>query len=256
MPTTAKRTRIALLTAAASTSLTLTATAANAMPVPRPNTTRPAQQDTSVRPQESVPTLTPGGPAKTVTYPPNHQDYTNETTISITAPPRTRIVDVKTHHDQGWWASPSDHSRAIARINYAKWTWNTDKDVVLKADPDAPGGTYSGRFSIDGPSQPLTVHIAHPGRIAATYIDFFGHGLLVIFVEPHSETAASGLKPGDIITAVDGTGIRDKKGLAAALENHYSGDTLPVTVYRAGKSITLHLTLDPVEQSGHKNDTT
>lgn len=53
----------------------------------------------------------------------------------------------------------------------------------------------------------------------------------------------AGLKEGDVITKVDGTPINEKTSLVSVLSAHKVGDTVTLTVVRAGKTLTIHVTL-------------
>jgi putative serine protease PepD len=62
-------------------------------------------------------------------------------------------------------------------------------------------------------------------------------------VEPGSPAAAAGLQQGDVVTAVDSTGITSAADLSAAIADHAVGDKVVVTVNRGGESSRFTVTL-------------
>lgn len=53
----------------------------------------------------------------------------------------------------------------------------------------------------------------------------------------------AGVKPGDIITQVDGTAINQTTSLVSLLDKHKVGDSVSLTIVRSGKTITVNVTL-------------
>ena len=68
-------------------------------------------------------------------------------------------------------------------------------------------------------------------------------GVLVNKVHEETPAAASGIKAGDIITAVDGRPVRRPGDIRRALMENEPGDTVPITVIRDGGEKTLDVTL-------------
>ena len=79
-------------------------------------------------------------------------------------------------------------------------------------------------------------------------------GVLVLRVQPGSPAEAAGLRgtgrtaegslvAGDIIQAVDGRGIRTVDDLYAVLEEHKAGEVVTLSILRAGKTVTVDVTL-------------
>jgi len=65
------------------------------------------------------------------------------------------------------------------------------------------------------------------------------HGVLINQVEPKSAAAAAGLKPGDIIVAVDGEKVDNAAELRNKIAFKGAGAIVTLKVYRNGKYITL-----------------
>lgn len=65
-------------------------------------------------------------------------------------------------------------------------------------------------------------------------------------VVPDSPAAKAGLKPGDVITAVDGTKVDQTHSLTASLARHQPGDKVHLTVLRGAKTLHLTVTLGTV----------
>ena len=65
------------------------------------------------------------------------------------------------------------------------------------------------------------------------------HGVLVNKVEPHSAAAQAGIKPGDIIVAVDGEKVKNAAELRNQIAFKGAGSEVTLKIYRNGKFITL-----------------
>jgi serine protease Do len=72
-------------------------------------------------------------------------------------------------------------------------------------------------------------------------------GLLIDAVAPGSLSDAAGLKPGDILTAMDGTTLTQPGDFAFAIEAATFDGEAQLTVLRAGQALTLTLSLTPDE---------
>lgn len=68
-------------------------------------------------------------------------------------------------------------------------------------------------------------------------------GALVVTVAGGGPAEKAGIKPGDVITAVGGTQVRDVAQLTAALAEHKPGDTVEVTIDRNGSQQKISVTL-------------
>ena len=69
-------------------------------------------------------------------------------------------------------------------------------------------------------------------------------GVYVVSVTEGSCSDQAGLEDGDIITGLGGKTVESYAELAAALKEHKAGETVEVSVYRAGQTLTLNVTLD------------
>jgi serine protease Do len=70
-------------------------------------------------------------------------------------------------------------------------------------------------------------------------------GLSVASVEKESPAAGSGLRPGDVITAVDDSQLERSLDFSRAMLERQAGEKIQLAVRRAGQLITLQLTLAP-----------
>lgn len=204
-------------------------------------------------PQENVPTLVAGGPAQSVFYPPDNQTHSGPATATFQAPPHTSITGLNLNcYGQSCSIHVSDDgSSATVTLPASSSLFDRPWTVDVAASPNAPlaGGTFSGTVTYDGVTQPLTVVIAPGkqgvvgGRLRNTNPP--GNGVRVVSVDAGTNTEASGLLPGDVITALDGVPTPTVNDLDKALMDKRGGATYPVTVNRSGDIITLMLTLDP-----------
>ena len=68
-------------------------------------------------------------------------------------------------------------------------------------------------------------------------------GAYVLKVEPGTPATKAGLRPHDIITAVDGQAINQNHDLSSVIEMHQPGQTITLSIFRAGQNLTLHVKL-------------
>lgn len=78
------------------------------------------------------------------------------------------------------------------------------------------------------------------------YAQIFGwpEGVYVNDVDEGSCAETAGIQPGDIITKIDDTDITSVAQLTSVKNSYRAGDTVTVTVYRAGDYLELSLTFD------------
>jgi serine protease Do len=84
----------------------------------------------------------------------------------------------------------------------------------------------------------LTPQVAYANDLAIE------RGALVVNVKPNGAAAGAGIQPGDVITAVAGKPIRHLHHLHESLERHKVGDTVSVTWWRAGQTLTSRAVLE------------
>ena len=77
----------------------------------------------------------------------------------------------------------------------------------------------------------------------ASGTDIPGYGVLVTAALPGTPAAKAGLKAGDLIEKVDDVELNNGQTLGGAIQPHAPGDTVQLTVLRAGSTTTLPLTL-------------
>jgi hypothetical protein len=71
-----------------------------------------------------------------------------------------------------------------------------------------------------------------------------GAGVLVYRVEDDSPAATAGVAVGDVLVAVDGDDVASAWDLRRLVGPHDGGDSVPIEVVRAGRSLTLAATLE------------
>jgi serine protease DegQ len=84
---------------------------------------------------------------------------------------------------------------------------------------------------------PLTPQIAERFDLGSS------EGALVLEVEAGSPADAAGMRPGDVITSVDGTAVRSVEDFLGQLRRREPGDRIGITVLRAGQEQVLQVTL-------------
>ncbi len=76
-------------------------------------------------------------------------------------------------------------------------------------------------------------------RLAAEKKLTVKEGALVEEVVPGTGSAAAGIKPGDVITSVDGEAVRSMDDLVTLVRRYSAGDTVSITLIRDGQSQTV-----------------
>jgi serine protease Do len=112
---------------------------------------------------------------------------------------------------------------------------------------DAPGF----RFRMETPTGPRGRLGVQVERLTPQLEAYFGApdgGVLVAEVTPASPAEKAGLKAGDVITAVNGTSVRDAGDLVEELREAGAGSQVEVRIVRDRTSTTLKATLEPTER--------
>jgi 2-alkenal reductase len=68
-------------------------------------------------------------------------------------------------------------------------------------------------------------------------------GAYITQIQPGTPAAKAGLRPKDIVTAVDGQPIDPNHDLSTLIEMHQPGQTVTLSVFRAGQNLTVHVKL-------------
>jgi serine protease Do len=74
-------------------------------------------------------------------------------------------------------------------------------------------------------------------------------GALISNINPGSAAEKAGLKPGDIVTAVDGAKVHDSADLVAKLYTFQPGQTVQMTILRGGTESTVPVTLQKLDEA-------
>jgi serine protease Do len=69
-------------------------------------------------------------------------------------------------------------------------------------------------------------------------------GALVLRIEPGGAAEAAGITPGDVITAVAGRPVTDLHHFHDLLARHPIGDSVEITLWRAGGRLTVTAVLE------------
>ena len=81
---------------------------------------------------------------------------------------------------------------------------------------------------------------------AARYFDM-PEGAYISAVEAGSNAEEAGLRPGDVVTAVDGAAVTNADELVALVRTYKAGDVAALSVSRAGENITVWVTFGEAE---------
>jgi len=88
--------------------------------------------------------------------------------------------------------------------------------------------------------------ISLDSRYTSQYSHYWGIplGACVYSVNPGSAAEKAGLRTGDVITQLGDIVIESNAELSAAVKQFSAGDTVPLTLYREGASMTVEITFD------------
>jgi len=125
--------------------------------------------------------------------------------------------------------SPSGGSVGIA--------FDIPATTVASVIPQLQKGGHVTRGWLGVQIQPVTEEVADSLGLKAPA------GALVAEPQPGSPAAAAGLKPGDVITSVDGVEIKDPRDLARRIAALGPNKSVDLRVIRDGKEHSIHLKL-------------
>ena len=80
-----------------------------------------------------------------------------------------------------------------------------------------------------------------------------GAGVYVVEVNPGSCAEAAGLRPGDVITAVEGKETATYEALKTVLRGYAPGDEVELTIYRNDEERTITVRLDAADENSPNN---
>jgi membrane-associated protease RseP (regulator of RpoE activity) len=103
---------------------------------------------------------------------------------------------------------------------------------------DAPNPTARAQLGV----QAEDITPAHKERFNLTR----DTGVVVVVVFPGTAAANAGIRPGDIITTVEGAGISSERELRAAVARARAGDDLTLGILRGSDQMTLEVRLVPL----------
>jgi serine protease Do len=95
--------------------------------------------------------------------------------------------------------------------------------------------------------QPVTAGIAESLGLKKA------EGALVDETQPDTPAAKAGLKAGDVITAVNGTAVKDSRDLARQISTMTPGSSAKLDVVRQGESKTIDVTLEKMPNQQQAN---
>ncbi len=129
-------------------------------------------------------------------------------------------------HQRDLQRQEKDLQREMARL----------KDLEIRI-PDVPSAFMYWRTAILG---------VEAEGIDAQLAEYFGvkEGVLVRSVVKDSPAAKAGIKAGDVITKVSGTAVVDPRDVTAAIRKASPQTTLPLTLMRERKEMTVSVTVD------------
>ena len=116
-------------------------------------------------------------------------------------------------------------------------------DVLAMVKDIMTDGYVTNKPYIGITPQNMTAQMAQQYRYDVT------QGVFVCSVEPGSAAEKAGLQMGDVITKIGDTAISDMNDLNAAKKSYRAGDTVTLTIYRAGGTKEVELTFDAAPQT-------
>ena len=144
----------------------------------------------------------------------------------------------------GYRGGPGDNINVFTAL--AAWL-NPHQAVVPESELFAPGATQQETQQQDTQQMTSSQQDATAAALTELHIPYQTQ-VVVVSTEP-GYPAASVLKAGDVITAVDGKAVASPAALTALITAHPAGSTLALTITRNGTSQTVQVATR--ESSGH-----
>ena len=95
-----------------------------------------------------------------------------------------------------------------------------------------------------------TGHATHPIIGVSVDMTYAGNGAQITEITPSGPAAQAGLKPGDVITKVDGQAVANATEMIVAVRSYAPGETVALTVGSGGNAKDVRLTLGSDSATG------
>lgn len=92
-----------------------------------------------------------------------------------------------------------------------------------------------------------TTQVGSPGYLGVL-LNSKGDSLVVLDVEPNSPAEKAGLKPGDVLSQVDGRAVKNADAFRTLMQARSAGEKVGLTVQRNAEKIPLTATLQPTSK--------
>ncbi|GLK69926.1 Do family serine endopeptidase [Ancylobacter dichloromethanicus] len=151
----------------------------------------------------------------------------------------------------------------INRGNSGGPTFSLDGDVIgmNTAIVSPSGGNVGIAFAIPSETVSEVVEaLKNGGEVARGYVGVQiqpvsdevaealdlkqAEGALIAQVQPGTPGEKAGLKPGDVVTAIDGENVKDSREMSREIASKKPGTVVKLSVLRDGKSMTIPVTLE------------
>lgn len=116
-------------------------------------------------------------------------------------------------------------------------------DVAAMVEDIMTNGHVTNKPYLGITPQSMTAQMAQQFRYSVS------EGVFVCSVEEGSAAQKAGLQMGDVITKLDDRDITSYEDLVAAKKGYSAGDTVTLTIYRAGQTMEVELTFDAVPET-------
>lgn len=111
-----------------------------------------------------------------------------------------------------------------------------------------PSPVVFSRGSMDMPHEDAQKYpLGFAGQEVSNFWQIYHDLPAGIYVVEITGGGASGLLPGDVLTAIDGAALQSAQELHSLLQNYQPGDHLEALLYRDGEEISVTLTMENEE---------